>query len=617
MSPNNDRFRVLRRLPEIKFEEELRGYSKSQVDRVLETLAPLADEVDELLTRLSQAETRAASAEARLVQQTDSPSAIAVAGDALDSPEPVVVEAAQAPAISEPPPDFDETLRKTLLLAQTTADETVRNANVEAERKLAEAGEEAEALRSDARQETDDILAENKRTRTALYDEVATERVRLLEDAQTEARTRLVSLEQELASAHGAERDRLLAEIDDLQNTRDQLRTDVELLEGHLAHRRGQLREALSEMTEALDSPEKLRGATGPTLTDPEAVDSASFRAVALPEESVSALSEDLDDGADSPGVDALAADAEAPDKSDEDDPASEPDSAGSDSDEAVEVAGDDASVEAVSDDSTDAGSDDEPDDDGPAGAADAPPAANDADIATAFVEGDSADDSDLASAHAESSLDGPEGEWVDEQLGFAGLANDNPSDEDSISETPTASSDGTPSADEPAVAPAEPLPRRTSSGRAELRGQQASSAGSAEASEGWLSDSDGSEVTWDESTPTGEHPGISTSEIPAVPSPPADVAMATDGEIPEQPAPPPSQRPAEIAADRQRPAWAEAGQPGDDNLQPASGGSSDPFLDELRRVTDEEVDEDDALGRFLNDDEGTASRGGWFGRRK
>lgn len=47
-------------------------------------------------------------------------------------------------------------------------------------------------------------------------------------------------------------------------------------------------------------------------------------------------------------------------------------------------------------------------------------------------------------------------------------------------------------------------------------------------------------------------------------------------------------------------------------------GASADPFLDELRRATSEDED-DEALSKFLNDadtDEDD-NKGGWFGRRK
>ncbi len=68
MPGSNEKLRVLRRIPEIRFDEELRGYNKHQVDRVLENLAPLADEVDTLVERLSEAERRAAAAEARVME---------------------------------------------------------------------------------------------------------------------------------------------------------------------------------------------------------------------------------------------------------------------------------------------------------------------------------------------------------------------------------------------------------------------------------------------------------------------------------------------------------------------------------------------------------------------
>ena len=118
MALQSDKLRLLRRIPEIRFEEELRGYSKQQVDRVLENLAPLADEIEALQNRLAEAETRAASAEARLIES---------GGREVD-----LAPVAAPVALPATPADFDETLRNTLLLAQRTADETVRRANDDA-----------------------------------------------------------------------------------------------------------------------------------------------------------------------------------------------------------------------------------------------------------------------------------------------------------------------------------------------------------------------------------------------------------------------------------------------------------------------------------------------------
>ena len=81
MALQSDKLRLLRRIPKIRFEEELRGYSKQQVDRVLENLAPLADEIESLQNRLAEAETRAAGAEARLLESSGRESDIAAPGD--------------------------------------------------------------------------------------------------------------------------------------------------------------------------------------------------------------------------------------------------------------------------------------------------------------------------------------------------------------------------------------------------------------------------------------------------------------------------------------------------------------------------------------------------------
>ncbi len=55
---------------------------------------------------------------------------------------------------------------------------------------------------------------------------------------------------------------------------------------------------------------------------------------------------------------------------------------------------------------------------------------------------------------------------------------------------------------------------------------------------------------------------------------------------------------------------------PGADRAGKAEA-TSDPFLDELRRVTSDD-DDDEALSKFLGDSESDDDgKGGWFGRRK
>ena len=245
MPLQSDKLRLLRRIPDIRFEEEPRGYSKDQVDRVLANLAPLADEIERLQTRLSEAETRAASAEARLVEaRSPSPSA------APDMP----------PA---PQPDFDETLRNTLVSAQRQADTTVREAKEEAERLRTEAEFQSNALLADARDQSAEMTTEAVAYRERLMGEAATERTRLLEEARDEAKNRLESVETELAQAHETEREKLVTQIAELEETHDLLQGDVNRFEEHLAARSAQVKAALEDISVVLDDPKRLRNEDG------------------------------------------------------------------------------------------------------------------------------------------------------------------------------------------------------------------------------------------------------------------------------------------------------------------------------------------------------------------
>lgn len=242
MPLQSDKLRLLRRIPDIRFEEETRGYSKDQVDRVLANLAPLADEIERLQSRLAESESRAASAEARLVEAR-TPS-----------------QAAAAPGMPPAPqPDFDETLRNTLVSAQRQADTTVREAKEESERLRTEAEFQTNALLADARDQAAEMTTEAVAYRDKLMAEAARERANLLEDARSEAETMVGAVEKELAEAHEAERTDLVNQISDLQGKHQMLQTDVTRFEDHLSSRSSDVRKALEEIMSALDDPEQLR----------------------------------------------------------------------------------------------------------------------------------------------------------------------------------------------------------------------------------------------------------------------------------------------------------------------------------------------------------------------
>ncbi|MEM7273479.1 MAG: DivIVA domain-containing protein [Actinomycetota bacterium] len=264
MPLQSDKLRLLRRIPDIRFEEETRGYSKDQVDRVLANLAPLADEIERLQGRLSEAESRAASAEARLVEAR-SPSQGAAPG--------------MPPA---PQPDFDETLRNTLVSAQRQADTTIREAREEAERLRTEAEFQSNALLADARDQSAEMTTEAVAYRERLMAEAAAERAKMLEEARDEAQARVESVEKELAEAHEGERTRLVNQIGELQENHKLLQDDVVRFEQHLQARTSEVRAALEEMTAVLDDPERLRSKDGIEPADIQDLEPDNYSPIAV-----------------------------------------------------------------------------------------------------------------------------------------------------------------------------------------------------------------------------------------------------------------------------------------------------------------------------------------------
>lgn len=257
MPASDDKFRVLRKLPEVRFEEELRGYSKSQVDRVLQGLAPLAEDVALLQQRLSDAEGRAAAAEARLLEAQTAAASSPTAP--VDTTQPAAV------SVATPPPNFDETLSKTLLLAQRTADQTV-----------AEARAEAADLVDRARAESQSLAAENAQARQTAAAAVEEEKRKLLEAAHADVQARIRAAEASLTETEGAQRDALVAEIGEHVAVRDQLVADIERLEGHLAQRRETIRTALADMAVIVDDPSQLHSEMPLVVEELDAPDPSS-----------------------------------------------------------------------------------------------------------------------------------------------------------------------------------------------------------------------------------------------------------------------------------------------------------------------------------------------------
>ncbi len=173
-------------LCDVEFSEQWRGYSRDQVDDFIERVAAAVSDLQDRLRKMTE---RAVRAEQRMQEGTDS----------------------------------DGGARRTLVLAQRTADATVAEARDTAARLIAQAQEEARAII---------LSAENSQE--------------IIPSAEPTAR----------------------AEIADLEVTRSRLQADVAALEAHITDRRARIRDLLGELQRHVDEGLDWRIAQWPSTGD-------------------------------------------------------------------------------------------------------------------------------------------------------------------------------------------------------------------------------------------------------------------------------------------------------------------------------------------------------------
>jgi DivIVA domain-containing protein len=202
---------------EVEFHQKMRGYDPDEVDDFLERVAvavgQLQDRVRDADERIAAADQRAAQAEQR----------------ARETPAPAAASAS-APSGT----DETETIRRTLVLAQRTADAAIKEAEQAAQATLQAAQEQVQRLHAEAQEQARKVVS----------------------DAEADARK----------SADDT-RQRLVNEIITLEETRDSLRADHGILERHLEEQRLRLRSSISELQRLLDDPARLRVANPPELS--------------------------------------------------------------------------------------------------------------------------------------------------------------------------------------------------------------------------------------------------------------------------------------------------------------------------------------------------------------
>lgn len=638
MAVQSDKLRLLRRIPQIRFEEELRGYSKSQVDRVLENLAPLADEIEVLQQHLAEAEQRAASAEASAIQ-TGIPAPVV-----MDTPAPVQ----SAP---QPPADFDEQLREVMLMAQRTAKERVETAEADAEQIRSESKANADSLMASARTEAQELRGEAHAQREQMLSEAEEERAALLESANADAEERRQAVEAQLVESEGALRDDLLVEIKELRDKRAQLAEDLSLFENHLGNRREVVKAALGEIDDAINDPSKLRENDVIEAAEVAETDEAALTEISVESEALTELS-----GEAAKARDALAAATrgqEAPGGDLADFGVVEEFASEADSDQWIPPEVTPEVDNAPEADMFSTGAFD------PVADGSGLDALSEAGVQADFGGEASYGDDSVAAAMAQ--MDSP-AEVTDDQLedrpqGFFDTSRSG-DDPDNNWDSPP------PPVSEPASVQAPEQPSRGGLLSGLLGGRRSAdpapeadagdylpppTAQPSEAMSGLRNRLSGGDQGPDQSGVPTDPPSLAEAAMNAVteapPQMPSEDAAAFDAPptpIFDAPAPESTspfgdltRQPAEsytadsytadspvapepLQSDAARPAWTEAVPEGVISPEGIAGESGDQYLDELRRVTGDDAmhDEDDeALNRFLSEDEDQG--GGWFGRRK
>ena len=199
---------------EVEFHQKMRGYDPDEVDDFLERVATAVTAMHERLReageRSTQAERRAAELEQRL---REAPTA---------APTSSTIE------------EESETIRRTLVLAQRTADAAIKEAEEEAQGAIRAAREQADQIHRDAQEQAQRLVAE----------------------AEAEARK----------SADDT-RQRLVAEIIALEEARDAIRSDQSILERHVDDHRLRLRGTIADLEKLLEDPARMRPVASPSIS--------------------------------------------------------------------------------------------------------------------------------------------------------------------------------------------------------------------------------------------------------------------------------------------------------------------------------------------------------------
>lgn len=224
-----------RLLEQAEFTRAKRGYDANEVDDFLDRAVAMATKVEARLTQALE--------ESKGPPEPKGPAPAEIEAEVDRRVKARLAEAPAAPApVPAAPPalaseeETAEEVRRTIVLAQRTADAAVREARQDAARLLNEAKDRAAALNDEA----DNTLAAAR-----------------------------LEMAREIDAERRIAQERLAGEIGELESAREALRSDITVLERYVGEQRNQLRTTVDDLQRLLDDPAGFRTAPEPALLDP------------------------------------------------------------------------------------------------------------------------------------------------------------------------------------------------------------------------------------------------------------------------------------------------------------------------------------------------------------
>jgi DivIVA domain-containing protein len=233
---------------EIEFHERFRGYDPDEVDAYVDRVAKAAALVHGRLAELH-----------------------------------LRVEAAESRETVAPTVEAEETLTRTLVLAQRTADAAVAEAREEAECLTSDASTSAQATRSAAEADAQVTLRAAQAEAAALIQESEDRAAAADEELESARREIIAKAEEVAAAAASVERERLAVEVGELQQYRAFLADDIEILERHLGEERRHISASVAALHDLLDAPESFRSSRAPQTSGIEVDESLLEPVVVAP----------------------------------------------------------------------------------------------------------------------------------------------------------------------------------------------------------------------------------------------------------------------------------------------------------------------------------------------